>query len=109
MASERMSERLEALRTMVEQDPNNAFVRYGLAMEYVNQGQPESALREFDELLSRSPDYAAGYYHAGRALESLGRLDEARAMFERGIAVTTRIGDAHTRSELQAALDMLGV
>jgi hypothetical protein len=28
-------------------------------------------------------------------------------MYERGIEVTTRNGDAHTRSELQAALDLL--
>lgn len=104
-----MSERLEALRLMVEQDPANAFVRYGLAMEYVNQGERESAVREFHQLLERSPDYAAGYYHAGRTLESMGRIDEARTMLERGIAVTTRTGDAHTRSELQAALDLLGV
>jgi hypothetical protein len=30
-------------------------------------------------------------------------------MYEKGIAVTTRTGDAHTRSELQAALDMLPI
>ena len=37
----------------------------------------------------------------------MGKIDEARAMYEKGIEVTTRTGDAHTRSELQAALDML--
>jgi hypothetical protein len=40
-------------------------------------------------------------------LEKAGRLDEARAMYEQGIAVTTRTGDSHTRAELQAALDIL--
>jgi hypothetical protein len=47
------------------------------------------------------------YFHGGQALEKAGRLEEARAMYEEGIAVTARTGDAHTRSELQAALDIL--
>ena len=103
------ADRLEVLKNMVAQDPKNAFARYGLAMEYVNSGRPEDAVAEFHSLLEANPDYAAGYYHAGRTLEGIGRIDEAREMLERGIAVTTRTGDAHTRSELQAALDVLGL
>lgn len=94
---------------MLEQDPNSAFARYGLAMAYVNAGQADEALPEFTKLLEAHPDYAAGYYHLGRALEGMGRIDEARAVMEKGVEVTTRTGDAHTRSELQAALDLLGV
>jgi hypothetical protein len=30
-------------------------------------------------------------------------------MYQRGIETTTRTGDQHTRSELQAALDMLPI
>lgn len=101
--------RLEVLQNMVEQDPGSAFARYGLAMEYVNQGQNQQAVAEFRSLLETDPNYAAGYYHAGRTLEKLGRPDEAREMYERGIEVTTRTGDHHTRSELQAALDMVGL
>lgn len=101
--------RLDVLKKMVAQDPSSAFARYGLAMEYVNQGQNEQAVEEFQELLESNPSYAAGYFHAGRTLEKMNRLEEARRIFERGIEVTSQSGDAHTRSELQAALDMLGV
>jgi hypothetical protein len=62
---------------------------------------------EFHTLIGTNPDYAAGYYHAGRTLERMGKIEEARAIYEKGIEVTTRTGDAHTRSELQAALDIL--
>lgn len=82
-------------------------MRYGLAMEYANSGDLESAFREFQEVLAANPDYSAAYYHGGRTLERLGRLDEARKMYEDGIAATTRNGDSHTRSELQAALDLI--
>ena len=103
------ADRIAALQAMLQQDPNSAFARYGLAIAYVNADQKEEAIREFEALQQQHPDYAAGYYHHGRALETLGRIDEARAVMERGVEVTTRIGDAHTRSELQAALDMLGI
>ena len=101
------SNRLDTLKTMLEQDPASAFARYGLAMEFVNLGRFDEAMDQFHSLLGTHPDYSAGYYHAGRTLERLGQIDEARAMYEKGIEVTTRTGDAHTRSELQAALDIL--
>lgn len=101
------SNRLDTLKSMLKQDPASAFARYGLAMEYVNLGRLDEAIDEFHTLLGSNPDYAAGYFHAGRTLERVGKLDEARAMYEKGIEVTARTGDAHTRSELQAALDLL--
>ncbi|HUS06273.1 MAG TPA: tetratricopeptide repeat protein [Bryobacteraceae bacterium] len=103
-----MSNRLETLKSMVEQNPNDSFARYGLAMEYANSGQLDEAVAAYRALLDVNPDYAAGYYHGARTLEKLGKIDEARAMYEKGIEVTTRTGDMHTRSELQAALDILG-
>jgi tetratricopeptide (TPR) repeat protein len=102
-----MATRLEMLKEMVAKSPADAFLRYGLATEYANAGELEQAVHEFNELLAANPDYAAGYYHGGRTLEKLGRLEEARAIYEKGIEATTRTGDAHTRSELQAALDIL--
>ena len=101
------SNRLEVLKTLVEQDPDNSFTRYGLAMEYVNSGQFEDAVGQFTELLSRNPDYAAGYFHGGQTLEKLGRVNDARDMYKRGIEATTRTGDQHTRSELEGVLEML--
>jgi len=102
------SNRLETLKSMVEQDPASAFARYGLAMEYVNLGRLDDAVEQFHSLLGSHPNYAAGYFHGGRTLERIGKIEEARAMYEKGIEVTSRTGDGHTRSELQAALDLLG-
>ena len=34
-------------------------------------------------------------------------LEEARTLYQQGIEVTTRKGDLHARSEMQAALDLL--
>lgn len=100
--------RLEILKTMVAQNPADSFSRYGLAMEYANSGSLEKAVEEYESLLSANPDYAAAYYHGGQALEKLGRTDDARRMYTRGLEATRRTGDAHTNGELQVALDILG-
>ncbi|MBX9603386.1 MAG: tetratricopeptide repeat protein [Bryobacteraceae bacterium] len=100
--------RLETLRQLVAQDPGNSFVRYGLAMELVNSGDLRAGAAEFEAILAGNPDYAAAYFHGGQTYEKLGELDRARQTYRSGIEATTRTGDAHTRSELQAALDILG-
>jgi tetratricopeptide (TPR) repeat protein len=102
------SSRLETLKGLVEQQPGESFLRYGLAMEYRNAGDLESAMEQFQTLLAANPDYSAAYFHGGQTLERLGRLEEARALYSEGIEVTTRKGDLHTRDEIRAALEMLG-
>ncbi len=99
-----MSSRLELLEQILAQDPKNKLARYGLAMEYVNQGQFARAIPEFETVLASDPNYGAAYYHGGQALEKLGRIDDARDLYKRGI----QMSDAHTRSELEAALAILG-
>jgi tetratricopeptide (TPR) repeat protein len=99
--------RLALLKQMVEQDPTSSFARYGLAMELSNSGQFEDAVSEYRNLLTQDENYAAAYFHGGQTLEKLGRIEEARSTYEKGIEITTRKGDTHTRSEIQAALDLL--
>ncbi len=103
-----MSNRLDVLKNMVAQNPNDSFARYGLAMEYGNAGQLEQAAGEYRALLAVNPNYSAAYYHGGQALAKLGRTEEARALYQEGIEATTRTGDLHARSEIQAALELLG-
>jgi tetratricopeptide (TPR) repeat protein len=103
-----MSQRLETLRSLVEQDPGNSRFRYMLAMETANSGDLAGAMEVFEEVLEHDPGYSAAYFHGGQTLEKLGRIEEARALYQRGIAATTHNGDTHTRSELQGALDQLG-
>jgi tetratricopeptide (TPR) repeat protein len=97
--------RLETLRRLLADDPANTFARYGLAMEHVRSGDLDGAVQEFEAVLTTDPNYSAAYYHGGQALEKLGKLDQARDLYRRGIAATR---DPHALSELQAALDILG-
>jgi tetratricopeptide (TPR) repeat protein len=102
------NDRLDTLKSLTAQNPQDSFVRYGLAMEYSRLGEFEQAIAEYRNLLAINPDYVAAYFHGGQSLEKLGKVDEARRMYRDGIEASTRTGDIHTRSELEAALDALG-
>ena len=99
--------RIEMLKQMLEQSPRDSFLRYGLAMEHRNSGDLEAAAAEFRKLIAGNPDYVAAYFHGGQTLEKLSRPDEARVLYQEGIEASRRTGDAHARSELEAALGLL--
>src|SRR5271157_5553258 len=101
--------RRETLQAMLAQNPQDSFARYGLAMEYANLGDLELAVTQYRALLAANPNYAAAYFHGGPALEKLGRVEEAREFYEKGIEVTGRTGDLHTQGELRAALELLPI
>ena len=101
--------RLEILESMLAQDPNNTFARYGLAMEYAKSEHYQRAVDEFRKLLSQDENYAAAYFHGGQVLEKLGEIEEARKIYQEGIAVTERKGDTHTKAEIEAALSLLPI
>ena len=100
--------RLEILKNLVAQNPSDSFARYGLAMAYASAGDHAQAVEEYRKLLENNPQYVAAYYHGGQALEKLGKIEEAREIYRKGIQVTAQAGDTHTRSELEAVLDLLG-
>jgi Tetratricopeptide repeat len=99
--------RLEMLKQFVEQNPNDAFARYGLAMEYSKLGQTDAALQEFARLLELHPDYSNGYFMAAQALAKIEKNDEAKAMLQKGIESAQRTGNRHALNEMSAMLEEL--
>lgn len=100
-------ERLAMLNEILGQNPDDAFARYGLAMEYSNSGEVERALAEFAKLLSAHPDYTAGYFMAAQTLSKAKRAEEAKKMLVDGISSARRTGNTHAQSEMTAMLDEL--
>ena len=100
--------RMEMLQELLAEFPDDAFARYGLALEYANAGDAEAALKEFGTLLQKHPDYTAGYFMAAQTLAKVNRTEEAREMLRKGIASAERKNDAHARSEMEGMLAELG-
>lgn len=100
-------DRIAMLNEVLAQNPNDAFARYGLAMEFSNTGNIDRALEEFGKLLTANPDYTAGYFMAAQTLARANRIEEAKKMLTDGIASAKRTNNAHAESEMQAMLDDL--
>ncbi len=97
------------LSQFLEQNPGDAFARYGLAMEYSKAGQIEQSLAQFQRLLELHPDYSNGYFMAAQTLERAGRTAEAKKMLENGIEAAKRTGNKHALSEMTGMLEELGL
>jgi len=100
-------ERIATLQQVLDANPNDAFARYALGLEYSGSGDTEAALSEFQRLLAAHPDYTNGYFMAAQTLMRADRADEARAMLERGIECARRTRNQHAMAEMEGMLDEL--
>lgn len=91
--------RLETFKEMLAGDPDNAMVRYGLANELFKAERYEEAVEALHEYLQRADDEGAAYGMLARAYEKLGRRDEARVAYEKGITAAEAHGHGRTMAE----------
>lgn len=106
--SEQKKSRRQTLEEFVARKPDDAFSRYGLALECMNSGDAIAADQHFRALLERTGDYVPAYLMYAQMLVRESRGEEARAILSSGIEAATRKGDAHARSELEALLTEIG-
>jgi Tfp pilus assembly protein PilF len=99
--------RRELLEAFVAQKPDDAFSRYGLAMECVNTDDTTAAESNFRELLQRNADYVPAYLMFAQLLAKQSRPDDAREVLTHGIAAASKAGNAHALSEMESLLNEL--
>ena len=100
--------RKQQIEEMLADEPNDPFLRYGLAMEHLGAGDVEGAVRCLRDLIALDPGYVPAYQQCAQALARLGRTAEAADVFRRGIAAARQKGDEHAAGEMQGMLDSLG-
>jgi Tfp pilus assembly protein PilF len=106
--SEAKKSRREILEGFVANKPDDAFSRYGLAMECMNGGDVAAADSHFRELLQRNSDYVPAYLMYAQMLSRDARPEEARKILTTGIEAAQRKGDQHARSEMETLFAELG-
>ncbi len=99
--------RRQMLEEFVAKKPDDAFSRYGLAMECMNSGDRGAADGHFRALLERNADYIPTYLMYGQMLAREARNDEARQVLSTGMAAAARKGDDHARSEMETLFSEL--
>ena len=100
--------RREMLEEFVAKKPDDAFSRYGLALECMNSGDSTAADLHFRALLEHHADYIPAYLMYGQLLARESRAEEARQVLSSGIDAAAKAGNQHARSEMEALLHDLG-
>jgi Flp pilus assembly protein TadD len=79
---------------------DGALLRFSIGNEYLKEGDAERAVAHLRVAVAGDPDYSAAWKLLGRALESAGLPEEARAAYLRGIAVAEARGDRQAAKEM---------
>ena len=94
--------RLEKLLEFLQNEPEDEFLLYALATEYLRLNETDKALQYYENLVNNHPDYVGTYYHLGKLYEALNRKPEAIKTYDKGMEVAKKKRDNHAFSELQA-------
>ena len=97
--------RIETFKQMLESDPENSLVRFGLANEYLKEERYEEAIAALNDYLQRADDEGAAFGMLARALEKVGRREEAREAYERGIEAAQLHGHPSMAEDYRATLE----
>lgn len=98
--------RLQLLHQFYDEEPNDPFNAYGLALAYL-QINLTKAQQYFDELLTLHPTYLPTYYHAAAFLVSIDQTVQAEEVYQKGIALALAQQNTKTYQELQGAYRQL--
>lgn len=98
--------RLEQLQQYYDEDPNDPFNIYGLALE-VSKSDPLKAADLFERILAQHPTYVPAYYQAAKVYELLEKNDRAIQIYRQGIDHSKKQNEFKALRELQSALDGL--
>ncbi len=97
-------DRVTALERMLRSRPGDARLRFGLALEYLSAGRREEAVEQLRAYLAASDDQGNAWGRLGSVLRDLGRDDEAREAYRRGIEAAYRHGHPTMAAEFEVVL-----
>lgn len=97
--------RIDNLKRMLERAPVDPRLRLGLAMEYEKLERWDDVARELQAYLGNAEDQGNAWGRLGHALRQLGRDEEARAAYARGIAEARAHGHPSMAAEFEEVLE----
>ena len=105
-----MEDRIKYFERMLAKNPHNPTGLLALANEYQKseRHEDETAVLERYVSLHGGDDEGNAYARLGDVLSRLGRKDEARAAYERGVQQAGKFGHEGMAEDLRLAITQLG-
>lgn len=93
------------LEASLAEDPADTFLRYGLAMQCLRDGDEAEGRERLLALIADQPDdQVAAYQQLGQSYLDGGELQRAREILTTGIAKAGARGDWHAAAEMEGLL-----
>lgn len=98
--------RLNQLHSLLKESPDDLFLLYAIALEYIASGERKNAEEYFNKVLDLDVNYLPVYYQLALFYQE---QDSALAIHycKEGIALAQRTGKSKTLMELQSLLGQL--
>lgn len=100
-------QRLQTLIQLLQQSPDDPFLHFGIAMEYLSMDEAEKALDKMLYIKDHFPEYLPNYYLLAKQLEGFNETDKAIEVYEKGISLALELKENKTAGELRSALEEL--
>ncbi|MFN8261428.1 MAG: hypothetical protein U0X41_10890 [Chitinophagales bacterium] len=95
--------RIQRLKSIIVDNPNDTFALFALAKEYEKAGELQDSVQLFEKLLVVDEQYVGAYYHLAKVYEQLDEVKKALNIYEKGISIAQQRNDSHALSELKNA------
>ena len=101
-----MQNRIEIFKQMLEADPDNSMVMFGLAKEYEKIGETAEVIKLLENYLLQADDEGNAYGMLAKAYDQTGNREKAIATYEKGIEISLAHGHPSMANDYQMTLDL---
>ena len=101
-----MQNRIEVLQQMLESDPDNTMVMFGLAKEYEKVGKHDKIISILETYLIKAEDEGNAYGMLAKAYDQSGNREKAIETYKKGIDVSMAHGHPSMANEYKMTLDL---
>ncbi len=101
-----MQSRIEIFKQMLETEPDNTMVMFGLAKEYEKTGETKEVVGLLENYLAKTDDEGNAYGMLAKAYENSGQRDKAKETYERGIEAASRHGHPSMANDYKMTLEL---
>ena len=101
-----MQNRIEVFKQMIEADPTNTMVLFGLANEYQKAEDWQNAIETLEDYLQKADDEGAAYGMLAKAYDQMGEREKAIESYKKGIEVSLAHGHPTMANDYRMTLDL---
>ncbi|HET6465488.1 MAG TPA: hypothetical protein VFH55_07765 [Nitrospiria bacterium] len=101
------SEKIDRIKKVLAAEPESEMLWFSLGQAYLADESASLAVEAFEKAIALKPDYTVVYEHLGGALEKIGKVEEAKGIYRKGIEIGQRTRDMIPLERMTARLHRL--